>query len=181
MWKNVMTVSSLVICLIVAACEKKPALPAAPAPAASGSELVLPTGFFLAGTPKEAVEVKDAKPNAKVGDTVTIIGRIGGSREPFVDGRAIFTLVDTRLKACGEGAEEDGCKTPWDYCCEPRKELTANMATVRIVGADGQPLKYGLMNVQGLKPLARVTVVGTVAEAEGGVLVVNASGVHVVQ
>ncbi len=182
MWKNAITVSMLAICLVIAACEKKPAVPAAPATAgASGSELALPSGFFLAAAPKEAVEVKDSKPKAKVGETVTIIGRIGGSREPFVDGRAIFTLVDTRLKACGEGAEEDGCKTPWDYCCEPRKELTANMATVRIVGADGQPLKSGLKNVQGLKPLARVTVVGTVAEAEGGVLVVNASGVHVGQ
>ncbi len=54
----------------------------------------------------------------------------------------------------------DTCKTPWDYCCEPREELTTNMATVRVLGPEGHPLKTSLQDVQGLKLLARVTVVG---------------------
>ena len=53
------------------------------------------------------------------------------------------------------------------------------MATVRVVGADGQPLKLGLQDVQGLKPLAKVIVVGTVAQAEKGNLLINAAGLHV--
>jgi len=173
------TVSMLALTVFIAACDKKPATSTAPSPPAQSVASALPAGFFLATEPEAVVAVKDAKPGAKVGDKVTLVGRIGGSKEPFVDGRAIFTLVDQRVLACGEGSEPDACKTPWDFCCEPRKELTASSATVRVVGSDGQPLKTALMNVGGLKPLARVAVVGIVAQAEGGALVVNASGLYV--
>ena len=71
------------------------------------------------------------------------------------------------------------CKTPWDYCCDPREVITANSAVIQLVGTDGQPLKAGLDGVRGLKPQATVTVVGTVAKAEGQNLVINASGLFV--
>ncbi len=179
MLKSFITIALLALTLSCIACDEKskPAAGVAPAPSAAAS--IIPAGLFLANEPAGAANVKDAKPGAKVGDKVTLVGRIGGSVEPFVEGRAIFTIVDPRMNACREESKDDTCETPWDYCCEPRAELTASMATVRIAGADGHPLKTGLKDTQGLKPLARVTVVGTVAEADGGNLVVNASGLYV--
>lgn len=173
MLKNALTFSLLGLTLALAACSDKSEPVARSAP--------LPPGLFLATEPAGARDVKDIKPGAKVGEAVTLIGRIGGSTEPFVEGRALFTMVDQRVKACGEGTAMDSCETPWDYCCEPRDQLTLNMATVRIVGPDGQPLKTGLKDVQGLNHLVKVAVVGTVAEATGENLVVNASGLYVLR
>ena len=179
MLKNALVMSLLALTLAAGACEDKSSPAIGAGSRSAGATAALPAGLFLASEPAGAANVKDAKPGAKVGDKVTLVGRIGGSKEPFVDGRAVFTIVDRRVRACGEGTAMDTCETPWDYCCEPREELTANMATVRVVGPEGQPLKASLQDVRGLKLLARVTVVGTIAEAKGGTLVINASGLHV--
>jgi hypothetical protein len=157
-------------------CDDKPA--ATKTAAAPG--VVLPASLFLAGAPADAKDIKDAKPTLKAGDKVVLAGRIGGSREPFVSGRAVFTLVDPRLKTCADDPA-DTCKTPWDYCCEAPEDLNANMATVQVVGAEGQPLKTGLDGVHGLKPLAKVTVVGTVAKADSKNLLVRAEGIFVAE
>ena len=156
----------------------KPTTPVSSA-GSSAMPATLSASLFLAAAPANPKDIKDAKPTLKAGDKVVLVGRIGGSDEPFVTERAIFTLVDRRLKACGEGTAMDSCKTPWDYCCEAREDITANSATVRVVGADGQPIKAELNGVKGLKPLATVTVVGTVATAEGENVVINVSGLYV--
>jgi hypothetical protein len=140
----------------------------------------LPASLFLAAAPADAKDVKDVKPTLKAGDRVVLAGRIGGSRAPFVEGRAMFTLVDHRLQTCADDPA-DTCTTPWDYCCEAPDVLNANMATVQVVNAEGQPLKAGLEGVHGLKPLARVTVVGTVTQAEKGNLLIKADGIYVAQ
>lgn len=139
----------------------------------------LPENLFLAAAPKDPKDIKAAKTGLKVGDKVVIIGRIGGSEDPFVAGRAIFTLVDKSMKTCDEESSMPGCKTPWDYCCDPREVITANSAVIQVVGPEGQPLKTGLNGVKGLKPQATVTVVGTVKQAEGQNVVVNATGLYV--
>jgi hypothetical protein len=147
--------------------------------AAATPAAALPSGLFLVSAPGDAVAVKDVKAGLKPGDKVALVGRIGGSKEPFVDGRAMFTLVDGRVKACGEDDPDDQCPAPWDFCCEDKKDLRLNSATIRVLGPDGQPIKTGLKDVQGLKPLAKVTVVGTVAQAEAESFVVNATGMFV--
>lgn len=147
---------------------------------AANPAVVLPAALFLAGAPADAKDIKDIKPSLKAGEKVVLSGRIGGSREPFVNGRAVFTLVDHRLKTCADDPD-DTCKTPWDYCCEAPEDLNANMATVEVVSAEGQPLKTGLEGIHGLKPLSRVTVVGTVAQADSKNLLVKAEGIYVAE
>ncbi|MDP1661918.1 MAG: hypothetical protein Q8L55_08370 [Phycisphaerales bacterium] len=148
-------------------------------PAAKAAVAPLPGSYFLAEAPADAKDIRAAKRSLKAGDKVVLIGRIGGSEDPFVPERAIFTLVDKAMKTCDEGSDMDTCKTPWDYCCDPREQITANSAVVQIVGPDGQPLKAVLNGVKGLKPQATVTVVGTVSKAEGQNVVVNATGLFV--
>ena len=140
----------------------------------------LPAGFVLTEAPGGAKDIVALKKDAQPGDEVVLRGRVGGSPSPFVDGRASMQIVDVSLKACGEGPVKDECTTPWDFCCEDPKQVAAHSASVQVVGADGKPLRAGLKGVGGLKPLSEVTVKGTVAKgSDSGVLVVNASGIHV--
>jgi len=174
------------LCSMIAAagCEKKPA----PAPTkttstgttapTTGASLI-PAGFFLTAAPEGAKPVEEVKAaTPKVGDTVAISGRVGGSRNPFVDGRAVFTLMGPKLKACSD-IEGEGCKYPWDYCCEKPADIAASAATIQVVDATGAPLRTNLKGEHGIQELSKITVVGKVAQIDGPNIVINATGMHV--
>lgn len=168
---------ALVVALVAGAPQATPPAPKPPAPTAPAP--TIPDSTFLKEKPKDAKPVKEAKAAAKVGDTVTITGRIGGRKEPFVKNRAMFFLVDPSLKACSENPG-DTCKFPWDFCCETPETMKACMATIQIVGADGKPLKVTAEGAGGMKPLSRLTVVGKVREvSKDGALVIDATGIFV--
>jgi hypothetical protein len=99
------------ICLIVVGCsgEKKP-----PTGEDSGAE-ELGRQYLLAEEPAGAKGVLEVHKQAKDGDVVVIIGRIGGRKKPITDDRAFFTIVDPSLKACNEKGDQD-TETPWDFC-----------------------------------------------------------------
>lgn len=141
----------------------------------------LPTGFFVEKQPESAKDVSEARKRGafKAGDEVVLRGRIGGSKEPFVAGRAVFTLMGRGLKACNENPG-DNCSQPWDYCCETKEDILANSVTVQVLDAKGQILRTDIRGRRGLKELSELVVVGTVATAEGKALVVNAQSVTVV-
>ncbi len=146
---------------------------------ASDKAATLPEGFFLEKEPEGAKTVEETKPAAKAGDKVVIRGRIGGSKAPFVEKRAVFTLMGSALKACSD-MKDDKCKTPWDYCCDTAEDIAKHSATIQVVDAEGSPLRLGLKGTNGLKELSEVIVVGTVKEAKDKVLIVNIMGLHVV-
>ncbi len=77
----------------------------------SAVDAPLPAGMVLASAPDGALGVAAVKRDAKEGDEVVIRGIVGGSREPFVAGRALFTIVDPGLKTCAA--------TPADHCPTP--------------------------------------------------------------
>ncbi len=154
----------------------KPAREPASKPAAA-AESALPAGLWLTQEPADAKPVADVKKAATAGQEIVVSGRIGGGKDPFVTGRAMFTLADRSLPSCVE-KHGPGCETPWDYCCEPKDLLHASTLTVQVTGADGKPLKVGLMDVHGLKPLAEVFVTGKVSSA-GDNVVVAARGIYV--
>lgn len=140
----------------------------------------LPVGFFLETAPDAVKDLSDAKKAGgfKVGDTVTFRGRIGGSTEPFIAGRAMFTLMGSGLKDCSQNPG-DNCTKPWDYCCETKKDILAHSATIRVVDDKGQPMKTDFKGRRGLRELTPVVVIGKVAFAEGQALVLNATGMFV--
>jgi hypothetical protein len=82
------------------------------------------------------------------------------------------------IKACSDNPD-DHCKVPWDYCCESAEDIATHAATVQVVDAAGAPLKVDVKGQNGIKELSDVIVVGKVAQAEGKVLVVNATGMYV--
>lgn len=131
----------------------------------------LPEGLFVDKAPAEAMDVCDARKQAKQGKPITIRGRIGGIAQPIADGYAMFLVIDQDFKLC-----KDGCA---DLCHISRDKVTAGMATIQVADASGKPLKASLRGVNGLKPLSKVIVAGEVATVTDNVLIVNAKKIFV--
>lgn len=140
----------------------------------------LPKGLFLASPPTGASALlpPEAKKTAKVGDTITLAGRVGGSKAPFVAGRSVLTLVGDNLPACSDNPD-DHCKMPWDYCCENKADIAKHSATVQIVDEKGKTLRVDFKGQNGITELSDLTVVGKVAQVSDKMLVVNATGIYV--
>jgi len=116
--------------------------------------------------------------DAKDGEEIAVVGRIGGSTKPFT-GRASFTIVDASLKPCNE-LEGDTCTSPWDYCCEPPENLARATLLVKIVDERGKTLAEDAASTLGLKPLQTVVVRGIVQKDDkGSITSVHANGVFV--
>ena len=145
--------------------------PAANAPSADG------TKYLLAAEPAGAKSVKDVRQSVKDGDEVVIVGRIGGSAKPWIEGRAGFWVIDSSVKTCSE-RPGDMCDTPWDYCCETKEDRLQAIATVKVVDAQGQTLPVDARKL-GLKELQTVVVKGKAKRDDHGNLTVLASGVYV--
>ena len=139
----------------------------------------IPAGLISKG-PATGTGVSAVKATAKQGETITLVGRIGGSEDPFGQDRAVFTIVDPALKSCSNAGDPDHCATPWDYCCEDRGALKRGTATIEITDSNGRPLKVAVRGMSGLDPLAVVAVTGTVSEQnDAGLLVVRATKIEV--
>src|SRR5690606_3851436 len=104
--------------------------------------------------------------------------RIGGADHPFVAGRAMFSLMGPGLPACS-GNPDDHCKAPSVSRCDSREAIAKHKPRIHGVGASGGTVQTDLKGARGLKDLSEVTVVGTVAQADGDILVVNATGLYV--
>lgn len=150
----------------------------APAPAAAAPESAgkIADSLFVDKAPENPLNVIQAVGSAKEGETIVLRARIGGSREPFVDGRASFTVADMSLKACND-RPGDACASPWDFCCESR---AGKVATIQVVGADGAVLKSNLKGLHGLAPLGTIVVEGKVGpRPDSTVLMINAQRIFV--
>lgn len=137
----------------------------------------MPTSWLLQSEPSGAKGVGEVKADALENAQVVVRGRIGGRMEPLTAQSPVFIIVDLKIPHCGE-LPDDHCKTPWDYCCEPRDSLTAHSATVQLVAPDGSPLDVDPV-AAGLRPLDEVVVVGSVGPRPGtDVLTIRATGVY---
>ena len=143
--------------------------PAASGPSAEGAK------YVLAAEPADAKGVKELKADAKDGDEIVIEGRIGGDEKPWNDGQAAVMVVDKSLNPC---SAEEGCPTPWDYCCS-LNELPSCKALVKIVDADGKTVASDAKTLLGVKELTTVVIKGKAKKDEAGNLTVLASGVFV--
>ncbi len=141
------------------------------APAVDGSK------FLLTDKPEGAGDVIKVREDAGDGEDVVIVGRIGGSANPWIKGRAAFSIVDGSLKACSD-IEGDSCPIPWDYCCETSKLPTAT-ALVKVVDEDGELVKADARELLAVKELSTVVVKGKAQRDEAGNLTILATGVFV--
>lgn len=132
--------------------------------------------FLLADEPEDAQDVIAARKEANNDDEVAVVGRIGGSVNPWVEGMAVFSIVDPSLKACSD-IEGDQCPTPWDYCCET--ELKTGTALVKLVDQEGNVINTDARELLALKELQTVVARGKAQRDDAGNLTVLATGIHV--
>ncbi|MFN0018617.1 MAG: hypothetical protein ACKVP0_10180 [Pirellulaceae bacterium] len=156
---------------LVAGCGTSTAPPAAAGPAAEGK------AYLLAAEPAAAKDVKEVRTAAKDAEEVTLVGRIGGDVSPWIDGQAAFLVVDNSLKPCNENGD-DGCATPWDYCCDA-DALPGLKAMVKVVDGNGKTVATDARKLLGLKELQTVVVHGKAKRDEAGNLTVLADGIFV--
>ncbi|MCA9160030.1 MAG: hypothetical protein KDA72_16970 [Planctomycetales bacterium] len=133
--------------------------------------------FVLETEPDGALAVGEARKATQDGQDVTLVGLIGGSSEPFVDGMAAFTIVDSKVPYC---AADEGCPTPWDYCCES-DAVKDNIATIKIVDESGSPVAADARELLNVKELSTIVVKGKAKRDDQGNLTVASSEVFVRQ
>ncbi len=174
---TVLVIPSLLLC----ACDKADTSSAEAPSAPTAPAGTFPASLFAGAPIDGTVGVGEAKSAAKQGDRVRLVGRIGGSEQPFMADRAMFVLVDPSVKLCGEDESgDDRCPTPYDFCCEPRENLRKMSITIVANGADGSPIAHTLLGQGGLKPGIRVAIEGTVsASGPDGAAVVAADRIVV--
>lgn len=141
----------------------------------STSSTAAPSQFIASSEPSGAVAVGEAREAVKDGEEVVLVGIIGGSAKPFIDGLAAFTIVDPKVPFC---AADEGCATPWDYCCE-QGQVKDNIATVKVVDESGKPVATDARGLLNVKELSTVVVKGAAERDEQGNLAVLASQVFV--
>lgn len=121
----------------------------------------------------KALNVVDAKSQAKDAEKVVVQGKV----KDFVNGQAVFTLIDNSMKSCKDNGEN--CPTPWDYCCNAPATIAKNTATVKIVDpSTKKALKENVQGVNGIDHLVAVTVEGTAQKDKAGNLVVLADKIY---
>lgn len=133
--------------------------------------------FLISEEPSGAQAVIATRQSAADGDEVLLVGRIGGGENPWVKGRAAFTIVDDSLQACSD-IPGDQCESPWDYCCETDK-LPTSTALVKIVDEQGNPVQADARELLHVTELSRVVVKGKAQRDDAGNLTVLATGIYV--
>ena len=152
--------------------------PKTPAPQASNSaSAVNGSKYLLNEEPDGAEDVIKVREAANDGDDVVIVGRIGGGENPWIEGRAVFSIVDGSLKACSD-IPGDECEKPWDYCCETHK-LPTSTALVKVVDENGDLVRADSRELLKVKELSTVVVKGKAQRDDAGNLTILARGVYV--
>jgi hypothetical protein len=139
-----------------------------------------PGNLVLAEEPAGAVGLAQAR--GKLGlepKPVIIAGRIGGKgTEPFLDGKASFSLMEIPADdhASKPGHDADNCP----FC--KKRQANATMAAVQFLGADGKPIPVDSRKLFGVEKGQDVVIRGTgVFNPKLGVPIiqVNADGIFV--
>ena len=84
----ILSITTALVVVAPMACDQS-----APTPTKSATNSALPKDLFVTQEPTGAMGVLKIRQSAKPGDHVAMIGRIGGSENPFVSNRAVFTIV----------------------------------------------------------------------------------------
>ena len=137
------------------------------APRAKKTEPVVQRDWEMKADPGMAYSVADAKEELPEEEFI-VVGRI----HRMVKGFASFTLMDDKLDYCGEVNPEDGCKTPWDYCCDTAEDRLANSLNVQFEDENGKTIKGAVPG--DLRHCDLVVVRGKVSKDEHGNVTIHA-------
>ena len=160
---------SLSLLFALVACSEQPEADPQPTPVNDPAAAVA-----LATDPGEPITVLEAKAKGPGDDVLVVQGRV----QDLTKGFAILKLMDTALKYCGE-VHEEGCKTPWDFCCDTAEAHREHELLVEFHGDDGQPFETAGLPKTRLLDLVKVR--GKLTKNEHGSLVLVADGIFQVE
>jgi len=106
-----------------------------------------------------------------------MVGRIGGAANPWIDGRAAFTLLDASISVVAEGedsGEEELCMG--DCCAAERINCTT---LVKVVDAQGKLVSVDSRKLLGLNVSDMIVIQGNAKRDESGNFVMLATGVFI--
>ena len=163
------SIALVALALAAAGCQSKDS--SSPTAGSSQSD----SAFLAESEPAGAMPVGEARAKSEDGQEITLVGLIGGSSKPFVEGLAAFTIVDPKVPYC---AADEGCPTPWDYCCQT-DAVKDNIATIKLVDESGKPIASSARDLLKVKELSTVVVKGKAKRDEQGNLTIAANQVFV--
>lgn len=133
--------------------------------------------YVLAEEPDGAMGVIETRKTAANGDPVIVVGRIGGAKDPWIEGRAAFMLLDASMVVVAEGTESNEGEICMDECCAI--ERAGSTTLVKIIDDDGKILGVDARQLLGVQADDMVVVSGKASKDDMGNFVVLASGVHI--
>jgi hypothetical protein len=134
--------------------------------------------LLLSTEPVGAKNIVEIREQAKDKDEVVLVGRIGGDRDPWVEGMAAFKITDLSCVPCNERPGDD-CKFPWDYCCEDNEKMKKSVAMVQIVDDHGKVIAEDAKKSLGFKELQTIVIQGIAERDKDNNLTVNAKKVFI--
>ncbi len=170
LWK----ICSLSLMMTLAGCTSETGVEtstALPRPSAEGAK------YLLSAAPTDAQDVISMREAVDDNQEVVVIGRIGGSHDPWVEGMAAFSVVDRSLPACSD-IPGDSCPKPWDYCCATDK-LPGATTLVKVVDEQGEIIPTDARELLGVSELQTVVIQGTARKDDAGNITVLASGIYI--
>jgi len=133
--------------------------------------------YVLADEPDGAIGVIAARQTANDGEPIVVVGRIGGSANPWIEGRAAFMLLDASMVLVANGTENAAGEVCLDDCCAA--ERAESTALVKVVDANGKVLSADARQLLGVAADDMVVVRGKANKDNNGNFVVIADGVHI--
>ena len=172
--RNLALLLSVLMLAINTGCGSSPSPAAQPSNTAANIDA---SQFKLSEEPDGAVGVIAARESAEDGAPLVLVGRIGGSARPWVEGRAAFTLLDASMSVVAEGEDSgEGEVCTGDCCATERLNCTT---LVKIVDEQGQLVLVDSRELLGLKESDMVVVRGTAKKDDSGNFVMLAKGVFI--
>jgi hypothetical protein len=133
--------------------------------------------FKLAEEPEGAMGVIDALESAEDGAPLVLVGRVGGSANPWIEGRAAFTLIDASMNVVAEGQESAQGEICTGDCCATERHKCTTL--VKVVNTQGDLVPVDTRELLGLKESDMVVLKGTAKRDKTGNFVMLAKGVYV--
>ncbi|MEX1223129.1 MAG: hypothetical protein WEA31_01155, partial [Pirellulales bacterium] len=136
------------------------------------------SGYLLSEEPAGAMGVIEAREKAQNDEPVVLVARIGGSKTPWIDGRAAFMVIDAGMTLVADGTDSAEGEICLDSCCASL--LTDCTTLVKIVDAKGKVVPVDARQVLKADVNDMIVIRGKITrDEEQGSFAVLADGVHV--
>jgi hypothetical protein len=144
---------------------------------ADAAPLVDRSQYLLSDEPEGAVGVITARENATDGEPVVLVARIGGRKNPWIEGRAAFTVIDASMAIVTDGAQSDANEVCMDDCCAALRNGCTTL--VKLVDQQQRVLPVDARELLQAGEGDMVVVQGQVKRASDDEFSIVASGVYV--